>query len=108
MDKPWDLHIVVYAGPWAEARFQWPRDSVDSLDEQDDDGRAFRDYVREAFDIIDRDGDLEKYQQLENGIRPDDDERFTPPAIGIAELEGRPLDVAGQDVVDGRWWQLWH
>jgi hypothetical protein len=65
MDKPWDLHIVVYAVPWAEARFQWPRDSVDSLDEQDDDGRLFRDYVREAFDVIDRDGDLEKYQQLE-------------------------------------------
>jgi hypothetical protein len=98
MDKPWDLHIVVYAGPWAEARFQWPRDSVDSLDEQDDDGRLFRDYVREAFDVIDRDGDLEKYQQLEKGIRPDNDERFTPPAIGIAELEGRPLD----EVIDER------
>ncbi|HYB37938.1 MAG TPA: hypothetical protein VEF72_20820 [Mycobacterium sp.] len=58
------------AGPWAEARSQWTRDSLDSLDDEDDDGRPFRYYVREAFDV-NRDGDLDKYEQLEEGILPD-------------------------------------
>lgn len=66
VEKWWHLPFVVYAGPWAEARSQWTRDSLDSLDDEDDDGRPFRDYVREAFDV-NRDGDLDNYEQLEKG-----------------------------------------
>jgi hypothetical protein len=48
----------------------------------------FGDYLRRAF-RRNRDGDLERYQQLEEGILPDGT-RFTSPTAGIAQLEGRP------------------
>lgn len=37
VEKWWHLPFVVYAGPWAEARSQWTRYSLDSLDDEDDD-----------------------------------------------------------------------
>lgn len=90
VEKWWHLPFVVYAGPWAEARSQWTRDSLDSLDGEDDDGRPFRDYVREAFDV-NRDGDLDKYEQLEEGILPDGT-RSEPPTARMAQFSGRPRD----------------
>lgn len=90
VDEPSYFHFAVYAGPWAEARSQWPQDSLNSLDDEDDDGRPFRDYVRHAFDVIDRDGDSVKYFELEEGILPHGT-TFKPLAPLIAEFERRPI-----------------
>ena len=44
--KDCDYDFVAFAGPWAEARAQWP--SV-PLSHRDSDGHAFDDCVAEAF-----------------------------------------------------------
>jgi hypothetical protein len=88
VERPPDLHFAVYAGPWAEARSQWTRDNLDSLDDEDDHGRPFRCYVRKAFDVINRDGDSVKYFELEEGRLPDG-KRFEPPARSIAQRQRR-------------------
>lgn len=41
--KPADVPFIAYAGPWAEARYQWPADVA--RDGEDDDGLTFDDYV---------------------------------------------------------------
>jgi hypothetical protein len=51
VEDAWQLQFAVYAGPWTEARRKWPRDSLGSLDDQDERGRPFREYVRDAFDV---------------------------------------------------------
>ena len=43
----WANTFIAYAGPWAEARVQWP--DIDITD-TDDDGRAFTDYAHAAFE----------------------------------------------------------
>jgi hypothetical protein len=40
--KPFDSAFITYAGPWAEARAQWPHPTLDA---EDDDGYTFDDYV---------------------------------------------------------------
>ena len=84
---PWQLQFAVYAGPWTEARAKWPLDSLGNLDDQNDRGRPFREYVRDAFDV-NRDGDSEKFALLQEGIRPDNAERFKPQVDAIAESTG--------------------
>jgi hypothetical protein len=88
VEDPWQLQFAVYAGPWTEARSKWPRDSLGNLDDQDDRDRPFREYVRDAFDVANRDGDSEKFALLEEGIRPDNDKRFKPQVDAIAESTG--------------------
>jgi hypothetical protein len=43
----WANPFIAYAGPWAEARVQWPDIEISSTD---DHGRSFGDYVRAAFE----------------------------------------------------------
>ncbi|MCV7176136.1 hypothetical protein [Mycolicibacterium sphagni] len=45
--KVFDSAFITYAGPWAEARCQWP-DGLD-LESEDDDGLTFDDYVMGAW-----------------------------------------------------------
>jgi hypothetical protein len=40
--KPFDFAFVTCAGPWAEARAQWPRSTLDG---EDDEGDAFEYYL---------------------------------------------------------------
>ncbi|MEY8015270.1 hypothetical protein [Mycobacterium servetii] len=56
--KPCDTAFVTYAGPWAEARVQWP---LPSLDGEDEDGASFEDYVAAAF-LRNAGGDGEDYR----------------------------------------------
>lgn len=42
----WARSFEIYAGPWAEARSQWPGET---LDEPDGDGDVFGDYLTVAF-----------------------------------------------------------
>jgi excisionase family DNA binding protein len=58
--KPWsdDAAFVTYAGPWAEARFQWP---LPTLHGDDDDGCTFEDYIIAAF-LNNIDGDGKQYR----------------------------------------------
>jgi hypothetical protein len=83
--KSWEHQRITFAGPWAEARCRW---TPESLDDQDGNGLKFCYYLRGAFSR-NRDGDLERYQQLEEGILPDGT-RFTSPTAGLAQLQGRP------------------
>lgn len=54
----WDAAFVTFAGPWAEARATWgPR----ALDDIDDDGCCFGDYVTEAW-FNNLHGDGQTYQ----------------------------------------------
>lgn len=57
--KPCDAAFVTYAGPWAEARAQWP---LPTLEGEDDDGLAFEDYVSGAFPL-NADGDGEDFRR---------------------------------------------
>jgi hypothetical protein len=56
----WDRAFVIYAGPWAEARVQWP---VSDINSEDDDGAIFDDYVIAAL-WRNADGDLRDYEAL--------------------------------------------
>jgi hypothetical protein len=38
--------FLIFAGPWAEARHQWPTDNLEDLD---DDGPTFNDYLTASF-----------------------------------------------------------
>jgi hypothetical protein len=57
--KPCDSAFVTYAGPWAEARAQWPHPTLDG---EDDDGCIFGDYVTGAF-LLNADGDGADYRR---------------------------------------------
>jgi hypothetical protein len=53
--KVFDAAFVTFAGPWAEARAQWP---LPTLDGEDDMGCAFGDYLTTAWWAnVDGDGD---------------------------------------------------
>jgi hypothetical protein len=56
--KVFDIAFITYAGPWAEARAQWPLADLDGLD---DDGCTFDDHVTAAF-LANIDGDFEAYE----------------------------------------------
>ena len=60
--NPWgdDALFVTFAGPWAEAYAEWP---LHSLDGEDDDGRAFSDYLADAW-LAAEDGDQDIYDEL--------------------------------------------
>jgi hypothetical protein len=81
--RPWDDQFATYAGPWAEARAQWTGDD-DLYD--DDEGCDFDYRVWAAFNRS-RDGDLEKYQQLESGVT-DGGMVFGAPTEVLAQLLG--------------------
>lgn len=53
-----DRAFITYAGPWAEARAQWP---TNDLNDEDNDGNTFADHVVGAF-LANIDGDAEVYQ----------------------------------------------
>jgi len=55
----WDSDFVSYAGPWAEARAQWPADLP--IDEFDDDGSEFNDYILTA--LINNRPDFQAYTE---------------------------------------------
>jgi hypothetical protein len=59
--KPCDSAFVTYAGPWAEARAQW---ALATLEDEDDDGCTFEDYVTAAF-LRNADGDGEQYRRAQ-------------------------------------------
>jgi hypothetical protein len=84
--KRWDSQFVTYAGPWAEARAQWLRDSLIGLDSEDEDGYLFSDYVLGAF-LLNRDGDADDYHRLESGVS-DDGVQFDMPTTVKAQLFG--------------------
>lgn len=52
-----DIPFITYAGPFAEARAQWPHDDLDGEDEY---GRTFGECVAAAF-RANADGDFEAY-----------------------------------------------
>jgi hypothetical protein len=58
--------FTIHAGPWAQARAGWP---MPSLDDQDDDGAIFDDYVVGALlsEIDYGDSDLERYRAAGGG-----------------------------------------
>lgn len=104
--KPWDQQFVTYAGPWAEARCQWNRDSLDG---EDDDGRSFHDHVLGAF-LVNRDGDSEEYRQLEDGVTLPDGTVSESPTARKAQFLGRPRveliaerEQAWMRELEGRW-----
>lgn len=41
--EPVQAACIFYAGPWAEARVQWVKATLDCLDDTADDGTSFRD-----------------------------------------------------------------
>jgi hypothetical protein len=88
-NKPTHYHFSVFAGPWAEARVQWPHHSLGSLDDGHGGGRSFRSYVFEALEGVDRDGDSVKYVDMQSGKLPDGSS-FNHPDREIAQREGRP------------------
>jgi hypothetical protein len=55
MDRP----FITYAGLWAEARFHWPRLTLDGVDEN---RRAFNDYFCDAWKL-NCDGDVEAFRR---------------------------------------------
>ncbi len=55
--KVFDFAFIRFAGPFAEARAQWPHDDLDGEDEQ---GRMFDECVAAAF-RANADGDFEAY-----------------------------------------------
>ncbi|MFN3004594.1 hypothetical protein [Mycolicibacterium wolinskyi] len=57
--KPCDNAFITFAGPWAEARAQWP---LPILDGEDTDGATFADYIAAAW-LRNRDGDAADYQR---------------------------------------------
>ena len=57
---PMDRTFITYAGPWAEARAQWRKST---LDVTDGDGHTFDDYLDRASNR-NRDGDLEALSQF--------------------------------------------
>ena len=59
-----DRMFVTFAGPWAEARTQWPLTSVDG---EDDAGATFDDYLCGAW-LVNADGDSDAYE----GMRVED------------------------------------
>jgi hypothetical protein len=58
--KPFDIAFVTYAGPWAEARAQWPAEVP--LDAEDGDGCVFDDYILAAW-WANATGDLAEYKR---------------------------------------------
>jgi hypothetical protein len=58
--KPCDRAFVTYAGPWAEARAQWP---LRGLVGEDDDGCTFGDYLTAAW-RQNQHGDLADYERF--------------------------------------------
>jgi len=69
--KQWDNQFVSYAGPWAEARAQWPEDL--SVDDLDDEGLGLNDYIAIALvaNPPDRQGYEEPTGALAIAIRKD-------------------------------------
>lgn len=57
--KVFDAAFIIYGGPWAEARAQWP---LDTLDGEDDDGYTFDDHLVGAW-LLNHDGDGRAYEQ---------------------------------------------
>lgn len=47
--EPTQAAFIFYAGPWAEARVQWPRPALSRLDDTDANGRSFHETVTAAF-----------------------------------------------------------
>lgn len=72
--KATDHPFIAYAGPWAEARLQWPAGVA--LDGEDDDGMTFDDYV---------DGALL--------TQPDDRQELQPHDDHVAQLRALGVDV---------------
>jgi hypothetical protein len=65
--KPPDRAFITFAGPWAEARTQWPLTDLDGVDGN---GSTFDDYVGAAF-LANIDGDAELYRDLYNAEHPE-------------------------------------
>jgi len=57
--KQWDNQFVSYAGPWAEARAQWPEDL--SVDDFDDEGLDLEDYI--VIALVANPPDLQGYRE---------------------------------------------
>lgn len=57
---PGDRMFVTFAGPWAEARCQWP---LPSLDGEDTEGAIFDDYLLAAW-MRAADGDHDVYEDM--------------------------------------------
>ena len=98
--KQWDSQFVSYAGPWAEARAQWPSDL--SVGELDDDGGEFNDYI--VFALAANPPDLQGYREPTGEI-----------AIAIRKaLERdcgdetiRQMDVARDEIWDRQLEDMW-
>lgn len=92
--KPCDTAFVTYAGPWAEARAQWVRPT---LDDEDDDGCTFEDYVSVAF-LSNADGDGEDYRRAQEAE-----------AAQLGEFGQQFLDLTGvrQEMWSGELEQSW-
>ena len=63
-----DFAFRTYAGPWAEARAQWPNPTLDGCDE---DGCTFDDYVTRVFSTNTSDSDFFQYQlEMDGPLQP--------------------------------------
>jgi hypothetical protein len=60
--KPCDMAFVTYAGPWSEARAQWPMPTIDG---RDDDELTFDDYLSGAW-LRNASGDGVDYRRAQN------------------------------------------
>lgn len=77
-----DYPFVIFAGPWAEARVQWPARPLDGVD---DDGRTFGQYVEDA--LLSNASDLRVYE-------PDTDIAFEHLCADMFD-DGPPPPVPG-------------
>jgi Peptidase M50B-like len=86
--KPCDSAFVTYAGPWAEARAQW---EPPALDDEDDDGYTFEDYVTAAF-LRNAAGDGEDYRRAQEADAAMYGPEFAHLAYGREEHWSRELE----------------
>ena len=80
--KPCDRAFITFAGPWAEARAQWP---LPDLDDEDDDGCTFQDYLVVAW-MHNADGDLAGYKRARDADAAMFGEQFADLTFGREEI----------------------
>jgi hypothetical protein len=84
--SPEDRAFVIYAGPWAQARAEWTAPTLDGLDDADDEGLLFDDYVTTAL-VDSRDHDLALYTEALADDPDDPDEDRERAQTWTRELE---------------------
>ncbi|MDT5410935.1 MAG: hypothetical protein QOG14_3155 [Mycobacterium sp.] len=112
--KVFDTAFITFAGPFAEARALWP---LDDLDGEDENGKTFDDYVRDAFNA-NAVGDFEAYPAALNADpttlasfqsrREETWKQELKREWHVIEVVARRLLTIGADMYHGPDHRTWH